>query len=149
MLTFREYSAAGRIHRMFIRSDKNALSPLAKNVQTTRSKFASGRRCRAEGIPRRKGSGEREREKGSLRRGKKNLPIELYSAAKRQMEDGERRGAREGTRRDGMNSCRSVVRGDRVHCVPCRCILAGFNIKRFYEPNKKAINRFRLDRRGG
>jgi len=61
MLTFREYSAARRIHRMFIGNDKNALSPLAKNVQTTRSKFASDERRRAEGIPRRKGSEAKEK----------------------------------------------------------------------------------------
>lgn len=90
MFTFREYSAARRIHRMFIGSDKNALSQLAKNVQTTRSKFVSDGRRRAE---RRVFSGEREAEKERKRiitKGKKNSPIELYSAAKRQMEDGRR-----------------------------------------------------------
>lgn len=46
-----------------------------------------------------------------------------------------------------MNIRQSVVR--IVHTISMHRGHAGFNIKRFYEPNKKAINRFRLNRREG
>lgn len=90
------------------------------------------------------GEGKRKNHYG----GGKDYAIELHSSARRQMEDGEN-GAREGMQRGRING-RSVAREQCIaRAISMQPLAAGFNIKRFYEPNKKAINRFRLDRHEG
>lgn len=117
--------------------DKNAL--VAKNVQTTRSKFVLG--SRVEEILR-WGDGRAGEE--SLRK-EKDSPSRLYSALPRrdkwktvEQENGGR--VRANGKKNGTTRAHTIGAFSRRGRI-------GFNIKRFYEPNKKAINRSRLDRR--
>lgn len=143
---------------MFIIEDgKNAL---AKNVQTTRSKIRLQRLRRSgeeilrrrERRKRRRRERERRGEKESLRR-ERDLPLSFILPRGDKWKTVDER-KRETAREDGeMNSRRSVpgrrylpaLRATSMHSR----VYAGFNIKPFYESNKKAINRFRLERREG
>lgn len=137
---------------MFIGNGKNAL---AKNTQTTRSKFVFGSEFR-----RNSQTGETVRRPGgeSLWR-EKDLLWRFYSLPLRrdkwktvEQENGGElaRGTRErnGGGGDGGGGKERCIMRARATGAFSRCrARIGFNIKRFYEPNKKAINRSRLDRR--
>lgn len=121
---------------MYKRCDQNLFPATA----TALKKFLD------EGGRERKKGKERHREKESLRRWKGLCHRVSFP---RKKTNGRRRkwSSREGMQKGKMNIRQSVVR--IVHAISMHRGHAGFNIKRFYEPNKKTINSFRLNRREG